>query len=193
MQKYSPDLINPTPAQKRRIEAQQKRDLILAKEREISIKIPVIDDNAILDAERRWQYLITNRMSPTNTFSVNLKDHLIESIFLQRYYPAIANFGQMSCRKTRQLKKSKTIPYQVVSTFKINDMQLAQYLFPIFTQMNSCPDIDSDTSIIFWFFDMKDQPLQIEYNWTMQELTVSFNYRVFRRCIIEGIEYLDEL
>ncbi len=182
-----------TPTTKRRLEARIKHELILAKERELLVKSLPIDDKAVADAEKRWHYLINNRMSPTYTRSVNLKEHLIEAIFLQRFYPLIRPLGQMSCRKTRKSKKSELVPYQLISSFIINDIHLAYQLFPTFSEMNSCPDIDADTSILFWYFDIQDQPLKLEYNWTMQELTVSFTYRIFRRCIINGVQYLDEL
>ena len=116
-----------------------------------------------------------------------------KKLYMKEWYKNNKEKAHAIARKYRQSEKAKINPYQLISTFTINSVEQAIELFPIFSLLRSQTDIDSDTSIIYWFFDVNQQPLTMTYNWTTQELSLTFSYRVFRRCQIHGNTYLDEL
>ena len=132
-----------------------------------------------------------NRIQPDYLQQVTLKDFLPEAVFRHRFFPLIAHLGTWKCVKTRQRVKARENPFQVLTTFDVISMETADALFPSLSTLRAEKVLN--LAILFCFFDTTRQPLQITYNWTTQELTVSFYYRLFQKFYRGDQMYLDEL
>lgn len=111
-----------------------------------------------------------------------------EAVFISRFYPLLAHLSEWKCLKTRSVAKARNYPFQVTTTFEIASKELAAALFPTLCQMRS--HILSNNAVLFYFFDTIDQPLKLTYNWTTQELAISFCYRLFQRRVDERNEII---
>ena len=138
-----------------------------------------LDPATIAEVEKRWCSLFDNRIQSHYVRFVNLHDFVPESIFLSRYYPLIAHLGEWKCNKTRSIAKAKQNPFQITTSFEIRTTELADALFPTLSLFRSHTLANGAT--LFYFFDLIDEPLKLTYNWTTQELAVSFCYRLFQR------------
>ncbi len=171
--------------------ASLKNKLIRDKCLELAHTKVTADETTIKNCEQRWISLFNHRIQPEYLQQVNLKDFLPEAVFRHRFYPFVAHLSSWKCIKTRQRVKARDNPFQLLTTFDIISMEIAEALFPTLSEIRS--EKVQELAVLFCFFDTTQQPLQITYNWTTQELSVSFYYRLFQKFYRDNQMYLDEL